>query len=313
LTQNGDRFCTVCHANLAEHFADGVDRSTVRLANSRISHWADHPPFDLPKSDPGKLKFNHKLHLSPGMAREGGMPLKTDSAGPVQLNCASCHQPNESTRGTMKPIAYEAHCQACHPLTVKLPEDARELQIPHGWQPNKLHELIQGLLVSRALENKKETLQRPPWQLPGKDEAFKLTIADRLAAVERDLIGSKKLCNECHTFAGEAGKGALADLKIDAIEVPVVWYKQAKFNHTSHRMLECRECHAAAESSTSAATVAIPNIDNCQKCHGSAGGVRADCVECHTYHNGDHPLAGKGAPQRAPAKRELKEFLKPNN
>jgi nitrate/TMAO reductase-like tetraheme cytochrome c subunit len=192
--------------------------------------------------------------------------------------------------------------------------------MPHRWQPAQLHELLEGLLVSRAMQNKKESLQRPPWQIPGKDDAFKLTIADRLSAVERDMIASKKLCNECHTFSGDVGKGALTGLTIEPTRVPDVWYKQAKFNHAAHRLLDCRGCHNV-DNSTTSETVAIPNIDNCQQCHGPAqstgdgprGGVRATCVECHTYHNGDHPHTGKGAKERAPAKRALEEFLKPSS
>jgi hypothetical protein len=101
--------------------------------------------------------------------------------------------------------------------------------------------------------------------------------------------------------------------------VPEFWYKQAKFNHAAHRMLECRGCHNV-EKSTTADAVAIPNIENCRQCHGPAistpegprGGARADCVECHQYHNGDHPRTGKGAKERAPAKRALDEFLRPS-
>jgi hypothetical protein len=335
LTQNSDRFCTVCHANLADHFADADGRAKGRLADSKIGNWADHPNFNLPKSDPGKLRFNHKLHLSPGMAREGGTALMTwgqvaapfrerlnaekfDAAAPVQLDCAACHQPDSSNGAIMMPIVYDVHCQACHPLTVKLPNDKTALNIPHRWQPSALHELLEGMLIGRAMQLKPENLQRPPWTLPGKDDQFKLTMADRLSAVERDMIGSKKLCNECHTFSGDTGKGTLVGLGIEPTHVPKVWFNQAKFNHAAHRLLDCRGCHVT-ENSSSASDVLIPNIDNCRQCHGSMrseggaplGGVRADCVECHTYHNGDFPHTGKGAIQRAPAKRDLDDFLKP--
>jgi hypothetical protein len=175
------------------------------------------------------------------------------------------------------------------------------------------------LLTSRAIKSEKSDLQRPPWFLPGKDDAFKLTIADRLAAVERDILSSKKLCSECHYFQGDIGTGKLSALKIEPTNVPLRWYEAARFNHASHRLLECRSCHVV-ESSVTAADVAIPNLDNCRQCHGPSqmtaegprGGARYGCTECHTYHNGDHPGLGKGAIQRAPAKRDLSEFLKPS-
>lgn len=334
MTRNSDRYCTVCHANLANHFADGFDKSKSRLAESKIGDWASHPDFHMPK-DPGRLKFNHKLHLSPGMASDGGSPLitvgqlnsssraglnitATDPNLPVQLDCASCHRPDSYTGAVMQPISYPQHCQGCHPLTVQLPDDKKKLEIPHGWQPGPLRELLEGLLIGRAMENKKEALNRPPWQLPGKDEPLKLTVAERLAAVERDAIASKKLCAECHFFEGEVGKGTLLGLKVQPTNVPTRWFQQAKFNHASHRLLDCRGCHIV-DNSTSADTVAIPNIENCKQCHGPQqstadgmrGGVSYGCVECHSYHNGDHPGLGKGAMQRAPEKRLLEQFLKP--
>jgi hypothetical protein len=243
---------------------------------------------------------------------------KTDPASAVQLNCSACHQPDEAG-AVMKPIVYERHCQACHPLTLKLPNDAKAIEMPHRISPSALHEFLEGVLVSRALQRKPESLQRPPWMLPGKDNQFKLTVADRLSAVERDVIGSKKLCNECHTFSGEIGKGSLVGLGIEPTNVANYWYKQAKFNHTAHRQAECRTCHAAIEGATTSATMAIPNIDNCRLCHGPTrsdrgalrGGVRFDCIECHNYHDGDYPHADWRGTQRKPAPRGLDDFLRP--
>jgi predicted CXXCH cytochrome family protein len=67
--------------------------------------------------------------------------------------------------------------------------------------------------------------------------------------------------------------------------IPARWLAHAAFDHKSHQMLACSECHAAA-TSTRAADVLLPGIDSCRKCHdGRAGKARADCAECHTYHD----------------------------
>ena len=59
----------------------------------------------------------------------------------------------------------------------------------------------------------------------------------------------------------------------------------------------------------------IAGVKTCRACHAPAGmkvelpsgqpaaaaGIRHGCVDCHRYHNGDHPLQGLGAPARNPA------------
>ena len=42
----------------------------------------------------------------------------------------------------------------------------------------------------------------------------------------------------------------------------------------------------------------------------STGGVAYNCTECHTYHNGDHALAGVGAKaEDATTHRQIEQFL----
>ena len=43
------------------------------------------------------------------------------------------------------------------------------------------------------------------------------------------------------------------------------------------------------------------------------GGARHSCTDCHRYHNGDHPLQGRGAAARDTGKPlTLAEWLKGN-
>jgi hypothetical protein len=103
-----DRDCTNCHKDLKASMAEG----TARYDNEVTSFAEKHPAFrDLGKDDPGKLKFNHKYHMTPGIVlTEGGKPFTlanlpegsqreryrqpgqkdTDA---VKLECASCHTP----------------------------------------------------------------------------------------------------------------------------------------------------------------------------------------------------------------------------
>ncbi|HLJ93222.1 MAG TPA: cytochrome c3 family protein, partial [Gemmataceae bacterium] len=65
--------------------------------------------------------------------------------------------------------------------------------------------------------------------------------------------------------------------------IPQVWLSHSRFSHARHRMLRCTECHDAANSSM-AKDVLLPKIESCRQCHNSQIGARADCAECHRYH-----------------------------
>jgi hypothetical protein len=74
------------------------------------------------------------------------------------------------------------------------------------------------------------------------------------------------------------------------------WFPYSRFNHDRHRELDCQACHRAADS-TKTSDLLLPTIDDCRKCHGSAAaGARADCLECHLYHDRSrerHGLRGR--------------------
>ena len=71
-----DNDCTSCHKDLKNHFKAG---DNIVFANA-VTSFATHPEFGAYSKglkDPGKLKFNHKLHLMPGQvaANSAGAPL----------------------------------------------------------------------------------------------------------------------------------------------------------------------------------------------------------------------------------------------
>jgi hypothetical protein len=93
--------------------------------------------------------------------------------------------------------------------------------------------------------------------------------------------------------------------------IPLLWFRHARFDHAAHRGVSCRECHAGAfadtaTASNSSADILIPKIDNCVQCHAPASqlavpvaqGAGTHCTECHRYHGGDDPLRGRSAQQR---------------
>src|SRR5207245_7384760 len=61
-----DSDCTSCHSDLSGHIQVGQ----LQFART-VTGFAEgsHPAFRSVRSDPGKLKFNHKLHLTPGIVR----------------------------------------------------------------------------------------------------------------------------------------------------------------------------------------------------------------------------------------------------
>ena len=118
-------------------------------------------------------------------------------------------------------------------------------------------------------------------------------------------------CMKCHVGTGK-GEG-----HIDKIPDRSVWLTKAKFDHVSHRGATCASCHpgtgAVVTDPKSAVIdkepVAIAGLANCRTCH-APGGVRHACTDCHAYHNGDHPLEGRGAKARYPQEpKGLEAFL----
>jgi predicted CXXCH cytochrome family protein len=107
-----DKQCTRCHANLLGHLAEGA-RTVFRNVTRFDADRAHHPEFGVlvgKPLDPGKLKFNHRLHMTPGMGRtpesEPFTLAKVDPRYrefyrrpgdegddvPVRLDCVACHQ-----------------------------------------------------------------------------------------------------------------------------------------------------------------------------------------------------------------------------
>lgn len=361
--------CTHCHRDLGRHVQpetqsafDNVtsfthDHPEFRLWRKKLSDPGNvafnHRLHMTPglRTDPASAVPFTLQQVTPAW-RERYRRLDDKDTAPVRLACASCHRTdhdsvlkaNEAQAGmtltelrgdgkAMLPIVFEKHCQGCHPLTVerKVADDPRSglLAVRHRLQPAEMRDDLLAHYTRQFLQGTNlDLLKRPLRPLPGKNplsQEEKRTaldqIHDRVAQAENVLYGPGT-CGQCH--------GPLdAKKTIPPANLPTHWLPHAVFDHTAHRALDCRECHADASptaldgsmnknASEKKSDVLLPGIGTCQKCHAPIsrthdahrGGARYDCVECHRYHGGDQPHQGRGAATRRPVEaKEAEGFM----
>jgi predicted CXXCH cytochrome family protein len=326
LSRLPDAFCTQCHADLQVK-----DGKPCFYANIRRFD-ADHPDFGAWRkgglTDPGTVHFSHKAHLdlATGFAH---IPPERVEATWAKANirearkideqgCAYCHKMDEAGR-YMRPIRYQDHCAACHPLLPQLQPGAWPEDVESGFTQTPLHHpgrgedaaAVRGELLERFSrlptpnlppagddELRPFFLNRPVPPLgDGKRRALGAGIAADAALFSPDaqkaavLPGFEGLvnfnvnvgCAYCHEEAPGRGQDDLPVYKFP--QLLDRWFPHARFDHRAHRMMKCADCHAEAEASTDNKDVLLPKIGNCRQCHGAAGGkARSDCLECHTYH-----------------------------
>lgn len=295
------------------------DRDQVAESSESAGKW----------QDAGRIRFNHHVHLRPGLIGPDMQPL----AGSLQ--CSECHETAEDGR-YMQPIQYEKHCAECHTLTFDV--DAPGQTVPH-----ETPEIVRGFLTEhytlqrlRSPEQPATPATRPAPQparpLPGRSQA-RLTREQAqavLRAVEQTeqtarngapqpaageskntwhtqlLFDSKAGCRYCHEVQADDESWSIVKPSI-----PDRWMAHSRFRHDRHRMLSCESCHQGAVSSRSTGDVLLPTIDVCRKCHAAepsfaltaphhnlqgtsvhTGAARTNCVECHDYHS--HVGQGSG-------------------
>jgi hypothetical protein len=118
LRRAGNNHCIVCHKDLPASMEDPSKCKYEKVVTS-FPDPDKHPDFRSIKSDPSKIKFNHKYHLTPGIVlTDGGTPFKvkdmTDGPGgpsrikksvlerqknpdvAVALDCRDCHTTQET-------------------------------------------------------------------------------------------------------------------------------------------------------------------------------------------------------------------------
>jgi hypothetical protein len=361
ITRAADSMCLACHRDL-QHHRHGPSGLTRVVKNvTGFGPPADgrqqpHPDFhSLDEPDPGNIKFNHWLHLQPGIAtRDSKSKLRLDQLdesqrpryeayantnGFVQLDCSACHQPQSDGGKYMQPISFEQHCRTCHPLQFTLPERQRPLDVPHGLSAERLRTILDGLIFSaeKAERDRPEAAADESGDLPlvpgktlgsnlaqkiGQDGLSRRTTAARAVAAK---------CSQCHFERDAAGPDT--DLpELMPANIPSVWLRHARFDHSAHRHVEqqCKACHAeayafeqqdkpqflapppGAEQARDDHQVMITGLANCATCHapqrGNRGGARHDCAECHAYHGRDphmQPVAMTNLFPRSPLEKHV--------
>ncbi len=305
-----DQDCTRCHAALASHTKTGTALNVVGSVSQFDANRAHHPEFALFRDgkaavDPGRIKFNHALHLTRGFTQKAGdPPLKTladlapedrpryrepghkETEG-IQLSCATCHR-SEGDRGPgtgplMKPIRFENDCRACHPLNF----DPARPPLPHALTLAGVDQALWQSYSADYLQEHpdlKETRTFRP--IPGHADrpeivAARRIVGDRVTKAEKTIFGEKR-CAECHHYLdAAAGNREVAtltawdpkkDIRVAPQGVPDVWFKKAAFDHSAHQAVSCRLCHAQAypddaKASHTNADVMLPNLAVCQTCH----------------------------------------------
>jgi hypothetical protein len=317
--------CTGCHADLrARHKAPAACRfenvSGFPTGHPEFALWRGTDRAFLGSKDPGKLRFNHNLHLAP----EGVfVPDRADPGSKRRqvLECTTCHQQDDAGR-YMKGIRHEEHCAPCHEgqrgfrlageflgADLKRAADVFSAEpVPHA-VPRDLRDRVRGRLLDFLDKYRLDTapvgqLDRP-WPKPTgelvwhslRDQPVPLGASARfvdpqLAQVERMLYDLPGGCRTCHSMEADAHDPTALPEKprpIDKLpkilkpDMPRRWFTHATFSHRHHRG-ECVECHAGANESTETADVLMPKLEVCARCHSPAGGARFDCAECHKYH-----------------------------
>ena len=292
-----DQGCTDCHADI-----DNIAGAHSQLR--AVSSWsAGHPEFKvsiprleqtgnwsserisidspLAKSS-SNLIFPHSVHMNPD-GIEG-------PEGPEQLNCGSCHQPDEGEIG-MRPVSMEQHCSSCHLLTFDPDHPDREL--PHG-EPDELLLMMEEFYARRTLIGATLAAGRPAFdaERPGRsnqlDEAARaeaLRLAKELAVQAAEDIFERTTCAICHEVTRKSD-GVTPAWDVAPVYINQHWMPLSRFDHGAHASETCESCHAA-ETSLVSSDILMPDIASCQTCHGDEhtdDQLVSVCLDCHSFH-----------------------------
>ena len=332
LKHAADATCTGCHADLNVHHT-GTPVVAAKVSGFATDHPEfRNNPSDAPGPFVRTLKFGHAVHVSASPMMDSYLaqmsPAERERYTPVvdamrtgdkAAVCGSCHAFDAHRPGGAKsplslaevfsgrplgglpveailpprapgahplPITFEAHCAACHPLTFDPADGLRGVSAPHRVPPGELERFLRRAyterLVTVGLAGGEPN--RGPGRLdPPIDEATRGQIDRRTADAGRMLAAT---CGKCHTSDTAGGF-----LKTNT---PTVWQPRARFDHPSHRMTRCQDCHPAAFGTDQTAPD-LPTLQSCQKCHAPAGGAGHGCTDCHQYHHADRRLQGRGS------------------
>jgi hypothetical protein len=289
-----DDFCTQCHATL------GLESGAK--ATAFTTDPADHPDLrfrrlNLP--DPGRLKFNHKMHLVlEGVLTGAG----NDPQARRVLKCSDCHVLD--ARGEyLEPVVYERHCGTCHAHRIQpLPNGE---SVPHEG-PDGVRQFLLRYFYANPEKAEPEENRRLRY-VDRDEESFENSVRARVNEIERILyrIGKEERCVQCHFVTAEA-TGEIENLgrlpEVETPNVPERWLHHSRFSHEAHSTLSCEGCHPGVSNSEKATDLLFfESILSCAECHAPRKD-RNSCTLCHEFHPGNQTVETQpttGDPKRA--------------
>ena len=328
LAATSDSSCSQCHADLQTR--DGRPHYVASIA----AFAKGHPEFSAlraGKADPGKVKFNHYVHLQPH--------LMGPNNARVELSCDDCHrtakgndgwpyaatfdasQVSESVPQGLKPasfadrggtaeavpfpirttalhgpVTFSDNCAACH--TLQFDKRFGNEQVPHE-KPEVVHAFLQkrfGEYIAAHPEAVHE-VNPPDRQIPERVRvprvARNATEWVQFRTEDAEWLLWSKTCKQCHTLSPGAGPlPVVANSNLTAR-----WLQHAQFDHHAHRMMTCSACHANTLNSRETSDVLLPGIQTCQQCHREdkpKEAAEGRCFECHQYHDWTKAKRTKG-------------------
>ena len=215
-----DATCVACHGDLPAHTQGGKTALDPKITSFPAGHGEFRLLCGTQPIDPGTVKFNHALHMTPGLNdAANGKPVLTLAqldagdrgrygtkdaplATPVALACASCHQPDggesSATGGSnFRPIAFSTDCASCHKLGVSLASgpssavnkaraeglaSASHFEVPHGLEPEAVRGVLRNAAVGAAMTRTKPEPDRP---LPGRTPSALRSLPDEADVTAR--------------------------------------------------------------------------------------------------------------------------------
>lgn len=315
LTEHSDDFCTKCHASFDKHPEFAVHRawSTEQQATEsdammyrELLSIAEYGDATTGWTDKTALRFNHQDHLKPLSSVWDKQVDTSESPTTVQLKCNNCHEA-DATGLYMEPIAFEQHCQQCHPL--RFSGKLSDQPLPHE-TPDIVHGVLRDRLMAYADVHPDEVLgssNAARSRLPNKstppapkdrwnwvEEELRLIETSVFQTIPEDATSPKNnACQKCHFATSDDSE---VGFRIELPQIPTRWLAHSRFDHASHRDVTCVDCHhvapgAASLESTTVKDILMPKLEVCQNCHGATRTQptqrygRQNCVECHQYHH----------------------------
>jgi len=309
LAATSNASCTQCHAKLLTK--DGQPHFAVAVS----SFDSNHPEFSVlaqGKTDEGKIRLNHYLHLQPLLIGPGN--------NRVQLTCDECHRTSSSDslpyaamfhpvagssepspRGegaNMVPIRFADHCGGCHLL--HFDKHFGDEQVPHD-KPQVIHTFLLKRFAEYAAAHPGvvHEVETPSRQMPQDARIPRVARSPaewvQFRTADAEWLLWTKTCRQCHLINPTNGA---PPPEVAPSNISRRWLKHAEFDHRPHRMMSCTACHSRALESHDTSDILLPGIETCRQCHREDGPSKevaeGRCRECHQYHDWSQAKRTKG-------------------